>query len=143
MKQRIKQWAFFAAAFSLRAVLILAGYVLPVHIMYETPRTKGLNLWERYLENSWRNPTPYLRDKFTQPIPEKKPNPDQLVRSNRPAAPKKAVRVMEHGLFIEYWSLSRIESGRWKGRYWEFRIGWKFVDAEPIFWPTLQVGPKR
>lgn len=140
MRQLILNWGIYTAAFILRAVLIVAGWVLPVHIMYETSRTKGLSLWERYLENCWRNPTPYLRDKFKQPIPEIKPNPDDLVRSGKQ---HKAVRKMQSGIFVEYWSLSRITSGRWKDRYWEFRIGWKFVDGDDTFWPTFQVGPKK
>lgn len=140
MKHQIPKWLLYAAAFTIRAALIVTGWVLPVHIMYETPRTKGLSLWDRYLENSWRNPTPYLRSKFTQPIPEVKPNPDDLVRSRKQA---KAKRLMESGPFIEYWSLSRITRGPWTGRYWEFRIGWKFVDGDDTFWPTLQVGPKK
>lgn len=138
--KRVGRWAFYAACFLLRAVLIIAGWVFPVHIKYKTPRTEGLNLWELYLENSWRNPTPYLRDKFKQPVSEVRPNPDELVRTGK--VPK-ATRLMESGRFIEYWSLSKINSGPWEGRYWEFRIGWKFVDSEVTFWPTFQLGPKK
>lgn len=137
---RASRWLFFAACFTVRAVLIVGGWILPVHIKYKTPRTEGMNLWELYLENCWRNPTPYLRNKFTQPVAEHRPNPDELVRGGHQ---QKATRLMESGRYIEYWSLSRIRSGPWAGRYWEFRIGWKFVDSDDTFWPTLQVGPKK
>ena len=129
------RWVAWLVAFALRTVLIVAGWILPVHIMYDTPRTAGLNLWERYVENSWRNPTPYLRSIFKQPIPEYQPNPDFTVRTG---LVDKDSRLMVHGPYIEYWSL-RV----WRDRYWEFRIGWKFVDGEETFWPTLQAGPRR
>lgn len=140
--KRASKWALFALSMVVRTVLIVAGWVLPVHINYKTPRTQAqkMNLWERYLENSWRNPTPYLRSMFKQPILEVRPNPDKLVRSGSQA---KATRLMESGPFIEYWSLGIIRSGPWAGRYWEFRIGWKFVDSEETFWPTIQLGPKK
>lgn len=119
-----------------RMALIVVGWVLPVHIMYDTERTAGLNLWERYIENSWRNPTPYLRNRFKQPIPEVTPNPDHIVRQTHK---RKFTRTMAHGPYIEYWSLSKLNYKR----YWEFRIGWKFVDGDDTFWPTLQLGPKK
>jgi hypothetical protein len=114
---------------------MVVGVLLPVHIGYNTAQTKGLNLWERYVENSWRNPTPYLRGVFKQPIKEVKPNPDDIVRGTEA---KKAVRRMKSGPYIEYWSLSE-----YKDKYWEFRIGWKFVDGDNTFWPTLQAGPRK
>jgi hypothetical protein len=52
---------------------------------------------------------------------------------------KKASRYTEEGPYVEYWSLKNLGYGR----YWEFRIGWKFVDGDDTFWPTLQVGPKK
>ena len=122
---------FWAVAFILRAILIVIGWVLPVHIMYNTSRTKGMNLWERYVENSWRNPTPYLRGVFKQPVPEVKPNPDDKVRVLRA---KEASRTMRHGLYWEYWYLKRRDD-----EFCEFRIGWKFVDGDDTFWPTLQL----
>jgi hypothetical protein len=133
----ILRWLLWAVCFLLRAVLIVIGWVLPP-LWYDTERTKGLNIWERYVENSWRNPTPYLRGVFKQPIPEIKPNPDDLVR-NDPYVWKKTRRMVD-GPYIEYWSLSKIRKSK---RYWEFRIGWKFVDGEETFWPTLQLGPKK
>jgi hypothetical protein len=133
---KLFRWAFFALIFVARFALIVAGWVLPVHIMYKTERTEGMNLLERYWENSWRNPTPYLRSVFRQPEPEVKPNPDLIVRTG---IKRKASRLMESGLYIEYWSLSAMDNGK----FWEFRIGWKFVDGEDTFWPTLQLGPKR
>lgn len=129
------RWLFWLVCFVLRFALIIVGWVLPP-IWYETERTKGMNIWDLYVENSWRNPTPYLRGVFKQPIPEVKPNPDDLVRND--VWVSNADRTMVSGPYIEYWSLSN-----WRDRYWEFRIGWKFVDGEETFWPTLQLGPRK
>ncbi len=132
------KWLFWVTAFFIRLILIITGWIFPIHIGYDTPRTNGLNLWERYVENCWRNPTPYLRGIFKQPIPEVKPNPDDKARL--PGWPEgvAAIRKMEEGPYIEYWSLQK-----WRDRYWEFRIGWKFVDGDDTFWPTLQFGPRK
>ena len=129
------RWLLWALCFVLRAVLIVVGVVVPLHIGYDTERTRGLSLWKRYVENCWRNPTPYLRGIFKQPVPEIRPNPDRKVRVD---GWKKARRTMVSGPYIEYWSLRQ-----WRDRYWEFRIGWKFVDGDETFWPTLQLGPKK
>lgn len=131
----IARWIFWLVAFLLRAVLIVIGWVFPIHMGYETTRTLGMNPWEMYVENCWRNPTPYLRGVFQQPSPEEKPNPDDRVRTQ---GLKKASRLTIDGWYIEYWSLSK-----WRDRYWEFRIGWKFVDGDETFWPTLQLGPRK
>ena len=109
------------------------GVVLPVHIMYETRQTLGMNLLERYIENSWRNPTPYLRGIFRQPVPEIKPNPDDKVRAKGWPVGVEARRLMVDGPYIEYWKMYRTEK-----HYVEFRIGWKFVDGDETFWPTIQ-----
>ena len=132
------RWIFWAVCFVLRAVLIIIGVFLPP-LWYETTRTKGLNTWELYKENSWRNPTPYLRGIFKQPIPEVHPNPDNLVRAN--GVHWASTRIMVSGPYIEYWKLSRRDNK--KRPYWEFRIGWKFVDGDDTFWPTLQFGPRK
>jgi hypothetical protein len=116
---------------------------IPLHINYETNRTKGMNIFQRYWENSIRNPTPYWRDKFKQPIPEDHPNPDHIVRSEGGVA---AVRVMRHEIYIEKWTLKRLKKP-WFGRpYFEKRKGWKFVDNDDdgdTFWPTYQWGPRK
>lgn len=96
--------------------------------------------WSKFWWMAIRNPVEGLDSILTQPIPERMPNPDETVRNGYTM---KAVRKMQSGIFWEYWSLSRIESGRWKGRYWEFRIGWKFVDGNKDFVPTIQFGPKK
>ena len=101
---------------------------------YNTPRTKGMNILERYWENCWRNPTPYLRGIFKQPIPEEHPNPDKRVRTMGDPV---ATRVMVSGPYIEYWKLSKRYNK--KHPYFETRIGWKFVDGDDTFWPTLQI----
>ena len=135
----ILRWIFWGAVFSLRLVLIIGGCILPVHMGMNTPRTKGLNLGERYWENCIRNPTPYLRGIFKQPIPEVHPNPDNLVRAN--GVHWASTRIMVAGPYIEYWLLSRRDNK--KHPYWETRIGWKFVDGDDTFWPTLQFGPRK
>lgn len=109
---------------------------------------KDANLWELYWEMAWRNPTRGLRGKFKQPVPEVVPNPDHLVRGGKQS---RAVRKMEAGFYWEYWSLSKIDENHWAaklskkliGRYWEFRVGWKFVDGNDSFYPTFQIGPKK
>lgn len=83
-----------------------------------------------------RNPLEGLDSLLTQPVPETHPNPDRTVRVQRW---KKDSRFMQHGIFWEYWSLRRMKNGK----YWEFRIGWKFVDGNDDFVPTFQLGPKK
>ena len=132
------RWVLWFVCYILRFVLIIFGALVPIHIGYNTPRTKGLNLWERYWENSIRNPTPYLRGIFKQPIPEVHPNPDRLVRTEKQ---EYSERTMVSGPYIEYWILRMRDKG--KHPYWEKRIGWKFVDGEETFWPTFQLGPRK
>ena len=137
----ILRWLFWAVCYLLRVVLIVFGALVPIHIFYETDRVrKSMNLWERYWENSIRNPTPYLRGVFKQPIPEEHPNPDKKVRGDDPSH-HWAARMMVSGPYIEYWTLSSRDNK--KRPYWEFRIGWKFVDGEETFWPTIQLGPRK
>ena len=98
--------------------------------------------WAKFWWMAIRNPIEGLDSTLEQPSPERKPNPDELVRGNK-SYTKKATRFTDDGLFWEYWSLSRIESGPFKGRYWENRIGWKYVDGNEDFVPTIQIGPKK
>lgn len=136
------RWLFWFVCFVLRLGLIVIGWFLPP-LWYDTERTEGLNIWELYVENSWRNPTPYLRGVFKQPIPEVKPNPDELVRMIGWNSSK---RNMVSGPYIEYWKLSKRDMSNSNGgrhAYWEFRIGWKFVDGDDTFWPTFQLGPRE
>ena len=69
---------------------------------------------------------------FKQPAPETKPNPDDKVRSPHPIVVS-AHRYTRHGLFVEYWYLRRVGE-----KFFEFRIGWKFVDGNDEFFPTFQ-----
>ena len=131
------RWIFWGVCYLLRVVLIVFGALVPIHIGYNTPRTKGLNLWERYVENSLRNPTPYLRGIFKQPIPEVHPNPDHKVRTDKL---EYAERTMVSGPYIEYWRVEMRDDD--EHPYWEIRRGWKFVDGDDTFWPTFQIGPR-
>lgn len=118
--------------------MIAGGWVLsPALAFWPTPRTKDMNYLEKIWENSFRNPTPYLRGLFKQPVKEVHPNPDYLVRTNGQMA---ADRLMVSGPYIEWWKLEqRDNSKRFKKHpYFEKRIGWKFVDGEETFYPTLQ-----
>lgn len=100
--------------------------------------------WVRYKWMAWRNPTEGFAKIFPQPIPEKKPNPDEIVRNG--FAPS-ATRWMEHGIYWEYWKLWRLKKplfGKWP--YWEIRIGWIFADERDgidKFVPSIQNGPRR
>lgn len=80
-----------------------------------------------------RNPTLGLAGVFRQPVPEVKPNPDNIVRD--PNGPVSASRFMHHGWYAEFWYLRRIKSDE----FFEFRIGWKFVDGNDEFFPTFQL----
>ena len=97
--------------------------------------------WEAYKEWAFRNPTPGWIGRWDQPVPEVRPNPDHLVRID--GLPK-AKRWMENGIYWEYWTLRKIDwTFRGKHYQWfEFRIGWKFVDGNDEFFPTLQWGPR-
>lgn len=132
----MKYLIWFAVALIRFVLWVLGWFLTPLYINIETERTAGMSWRERYVEHAFRNPTPYLRGLLKQPVPETQPNPDFTVRSG---LVKKDTRRMEHGIFWEYWSLSAMKNGK----YWEFRIGWKFVDGNDAFYPTLQLGPKR
>lgn len=138
-----ERWAYWRKWWWKRLIYMVRDVFLPLHINYETERTKGMNLWQRYLENSWRNPTPYWRGKFKQPTEEEHPNPDAIVRGG---SSDKATRIMRHGKYIEEWTLKRLKKP-WFGRpYFEKRKGWKFVDNDDdgdTFWPTYQLGPRK
>lgn len=103
----------------------------------DTPESHDTSRWRIYVWHAWRNPTPGLRARWKQPVPEVMPNPDHLVRVD---GHKSADRWMDHGLYWEYWYLSSIDWGKYK--WFEFRIGWKFVDGNDEFFPTLQLGPR-
>lgn len=97
--------------------------------------------WEKYKWFAFRNPTPGLIDKWQQPIPEPRPNPDQIVRNeNR----KSTSRWLVHGVYWEYWYLRQIDwkLGKKHYKWFEFRVGWKFVDGNAEFFPTIQLGPR-
>lgn len=98
------------------------------------------SFWKKYVWMAWRNPTNGLKGMFTQPVPEVHPNPDHKIRNGY----LRASRTMESGPYWEYWWMRTID---WKIRdthykYFEFRIGWKFVDGNNEFFPTIQLGPR-
>jgi hypothetical protein len=99
----------------------------------------GLAGKERWVEYWWyaiRNPLEGLDSMLEQPSLERQPNPDRVVRSG---ADKSHSRWTQDGVFWEYWYLRRLSDDR----FFEFRIGWKYVDGNEDFVPTLQFGPKR
>lgn len=102
----------------------------------DVPASHNKNRWTKYVWLAWRNPVEGLDGLLTQPIPEELPNPDGIVRLTHK---RSYSRWMEHGIFWEYWSLRKMSNGK----YWEFRIGWKFVDGNEDFVPTFQIGPRK
>jgi len=102
----------------------------------DVPESHNKNRWTKYVWMAWRNPLEGLDSTLKQPIPEKMPNPDETVRMLKKPADS---RFMEHGIFWEYWYLRALKSGK----YFEFRVGWKFVDGNSDFVPTFQLGPKK
>lgn len=102
----------------------------------DVPDSHNTSRWRKYVWMAWRNPLEGLDSTLKQPVPEKMPNPDETVRMLKKPFDS---RYMEHGIFWEYWSLRAMKNKK----YWEFRIGWKFVDGNEDFVPTLQLGPKR
>lgn len=104
-------------------------------------RDKGY--WAKYVEMAWRNPTNGMAGWIKQPIPEKKPNPDHNVRVKGWEADS---RFMRSGWFWEYWYLrdANLKLPKWLGgrhyKWFEFRIGWKYVDGNDEFFPTFQLG---
>ena len=95
------------------------------------------SLWKSYVEMAWRNPTNGMSGWFSQPVVEDRPNPDQMVRE---AGFRHDSRWMSHGVYWEYWYLRKIDIGKYG--WFEFRIGWKFVDGNDEFFPTIQFGPR-
>ena len=77
-----------------------------------------------------RNPTQGLAGLIKQPIPEPRPNPDEVVRKG---FAKSSSRWLRSGIFSEYWYLRKVGK-----QYFEFRIGWNFVDGNDGFLPSLQ-----
>lgn len=149
----------WALAFLVRAVFIVLGWVfVPVSLIgdgqYVTPKmwrwwfgnvadipaAARESRWKSYVEMAWRNPTTGLDDLFDQPMLEVRPNPDQVVRSGADVSDS---RFMQSDYFWEYWYLRAIKNGPFRGRFFEFRIGWKFVDGNEDFTPTIQFGPKK
>jgi len=107
----------------------------------EVPASYSKSRWTKYVWMAWRNPTNGMKHWWEQPIPEVQPNPDRLIRGYPGAiAEKSASRFMASDLFWEYWWMRRISWGKY--RYFEFRIGWKFVDGNEEFFPTIQLGPR-
>jgi hypothetical protein len=98
----------------------------------ETPAKYATSRWGKFYWWAIRNPTRGLKKVFKQPIPEIQPNPDRIVRS--PTGPVSASRWMQSGIYWEYWYLRRVGK-----EYFEFRIGWKFVDGNDEFFPTIQI----
>lgn len=107
----------------------------------EIPQAAKKNRWTKYVEMAWRNPVTGLDAMIAQPMPEQHPNPDAIVRKGTSVD---ASRFMADDLFWEYWYLRRVVIKRFGYvRFFEFRIGWKFVDGNDDFVPTLQFGLKR
>jgi hypothetical protein len=110
----------------------------------DVPASHSKSRWTKYVWMAWRNPVEGLDGTLTQPIPEKHPNPDYLVRgywsNGAKIVQQSASRWMEHGIFWEYWYLRRISIGKYQ--WFEFRVGWKFVDGNDDFVPTFQLGPR-
>lgn len=149
-----------------RLAIWLSGFILIPFLLiadgkYRTPRLykwwcDAENTPAAYTKNRWtmykwwaRNPTPGLIGLIKQPIPEKRPNPDEIVRES--ILHESAHRFMHSGWFWEYWYLRTMDwkvpswSPFFKGkhyRWFEVRIGWKFVDGNEEFFPTFQVGPR-
>lgn len=103
----------------------------------DAPAEYRATRWKSYVWMAWRNPTNGLKGYVKQPVPEEKPNPDHNVRIE--GWPSDS-RFMQSGIFWEYWYLRSINLGKYK--WFEFRIGWKFVDGNAEFFPTFQLGPR-
>ena len=99
------------------------------------PLSHSKNRWTKYVWMAWRNPLEGLDGTLVQPIPEFTPNPDMMVRTS---VQRSDHRWMAHRIFWEYWYLRRMGK-----KFFEFRVGWKFVDGNEDFVPTFQLGPKR
>ena len=139
---------YFILVSALRLVLFVLGWFgLPLLFRPVYGDRKHIaaaaqvSIWKSYVEMAWRNPTNGMSGWFKQPIPENKPNPDEIVRNVGSLA---ADRWMQSGLYWEYWYLRRIDwkIGSKQYRWFEIRFGWKFVDGNTEFFPTLQFGPR-
>lgn len=107
----------------------------------ENPAAYATSFWKKYVWMAWRNPTNGLKGLIEQPVPEVVPNPDARIRNENAQT---ASRWMQSGIFWEYWWMKQID---WTIRgkhykFFEFRIGWKFVDGNEEFFPTVQLGPR-
>lgn len=147
----------WVVAGSLRAVLIVLGWLfVPISLLgggerqtpkmwrmwadaESTPAAYATSRWLKYVWWAWRNPTPGLIERWQQPIPEVKPNPDNNVRDIGWFGGADT-RWMQHGIYWEYWYLRPIRVGKYL--FFEFRVGWKFVDGNNEFFPTFQLGPR-
>ena len=92
---------------------------------------KGDSLFWKWWWMAIRNPTNGLAGWIKQPIKEPRPNPDTIVREGYA---KSSSRWLQSGIFSEYWYLRKIGD-----KYFEIRVGWKFVDGNDEFFPTLSV----
>ena len=144
---------YFLVVAAFRLMLVIIGwFIVPLTLLADgakrtprlyrmwadaehTPAAYATSRWKKYVWWAWRNPTPGLKGKFKQPIPEVHPNPDKTVRSGQKRSDS---RWLQSGIYWEYWYLRKAGS-----KFFEFRIGWKFVDGNDEFFPTLQIGPKR
>lgn len=93
----------------------------------------GTSRWAKFWWMQVRNPLQGLKRRWTQPCAAKHPNPDEVVR--QPGGLSRYTLVTEHGYFWEYWYMKRIKPGK----YFEFRIGWRFGDTVENFSPTWQL----
>jgi hypothetical protein len=128
---------------ALRLAFYFIGWLgLPLFFQPIYGKRYQVGLWKTYVEMAWRNPTNGMKGWFAQPVPEDKPNPDDRVRGI--GGRKSDSRWMKHGLYFEYWYLRQIDWKIFKKHYrwFEFRFGWKFVDGNDEFFPTIQLGPR-
>ena len=99
--------------------------------------------WAKFWWFAIRNPTPGWIGLWKQPMPEGRPNPDQIVRTpsyRKRSASRWMLYEARYFMYWEYWYLRRISWGKYK--FFEIRIGWKFVDGNEEFFPTIQFGPR-
>jgi hypothetical protein len=105
-----------------------------------TPAAYSTSRWKMYVWWAWRNPTPGWIGKWKQPMLEGRPNPDELVRTTNISASRWMLYEARYFVYWEYWYMRRFNHGKYN--WFEFRIGWKFVDGNEEFFPTFQLGPR-